>query len=933
MEKYASEKACRIKLFSAILPACLVLVAWVVWLPATGSGKESPLVDQIKINELDSDTPSTPVNDAAEFVELYDGGAGGTTLTGLVLVFYNGATDTSYRAIDLDGFYTDLGGYFLAGNAGVSGVDLTFPSNTLQNGADVVALYLGNGSDFPNGTTVVTNNLVDAVVYDTGDDDDIGLLGLLNPGQPQVDEDAHHLGDQESIQRCPNGSGLGRNTDTYITTVPTPGQPNCLPIRMQGFALVQPGQLFTYTITVSNYLGNDLMGVRITDTLPANVSFAEALDGGIFAGGVVSWVVPALADRGQTQVRFRVYASEVGGVDIINRDYAVQATNFTTPTYGFPFITAVDGRRTLIRSIQGAGHLSPLNGLDVDRVFGIVTALKTNGFYLQDPAPDIEPATSEGIFVYTAIAPQVFVGDALFVKGRVLEYRPDGTGSPGLTITEIVSSTVLKVTSGNPLPDPVILGSGGRNLPGQVIEDDAQGDVESSGIFDPGNDGIDFYESLEGMLVEIRDPIAVGPTDAEGWIPVVVDGGVNATILNRRGGIVVRGNDVNPERIIVEDVILTNEPKVSVGTIFSGTLLGVMDYNAGNFRFVNISPFPSAYGGVISETISMARTVNQITIATINLENLDPADPLLKFDRIAREIVFNLDGPDLIAIEEVQDNSGTVNDAVVSAALTFSKLIQAIQSVGGVQYDYRQIDPVNNADGGDPGGNIRQAFLFRTDRGLSFVDRAGGTATTSVSVTFGTEGLQLSYSPGRIDPNDSVFSDSRKPLAGEFLFNGNRLFVIANHFNSKQGDDPLFGRFQPPSLATEMKRVQQAQIVNQFSDSIVQLDPNAQIILLGDFNDFPFSTTLDTLSGGLFSNLVAELPAEEQYSYLFEGNSQAIDHILVSPGISAFGSPTVDIVHMNAEFLNSQRPTDHDPVIARINLPGTMKTYLPFTGR
>lgn len=933
MEKSAFIGAGRLKLFSAVISACLAILAWLLWLPATVSGEESPLVDQIKINELDSDTASTPINDAFEFFELYDGGAGGTSLTGLVLVFFNGATDTSYRAIDLDGYRTDLGGYFLAGNEGVSGVSVIFPSNILQNGADAVALYLGNGNDFPNGTPITTNNLIDAVVYGTGDADDAGLLVLLNPGQPQIDENAHGLGDQESIQRCPNGSGLGRYTNTYITTVPTPGLPNCLPISMQGPALVQPGQLFTYTVTVSNYLGNDLTGVTITDTLPANASYVEALDGGIFAGGVVSWVVPVLADQGQTQVRFRVYASEVGGVDNINRYYAVQANNFITPTYGNPFITAVDGGRTLIRGIQGAGHISPLNGMEVKRVFGIVTALRKNGFYLQDPMPDADLSTSEGFFVETGIAPTVHVGDALFVRGRVLEYRPDGINSAGLTITELVSPTILILSTASTLLDPVILGENGLNLPCQVIDDDAHGDVEISGIFDPVYDGIDFYESLEGMLVQIRDPIAVGPTDAEGRIPVVVNGGVNATFLNPRGGIVVRTNDFNPERILVEDVILTNEPKVSVGTIFSGTLLGVMDYYAGNFRFINISPFPSGSGGAISETLSMARTANQITVATLNLENLDPVDPQLKFDRLAREIAINLDGPDLIAVEEVQDDSGTVNDGVVSAALTFSKLIQAIQSVGGVQYDYRQIDPVNNQDGGDPGGNIRQAFLFRTDRGLSFVERSGATAATSVRVVVGSEGIQLSHSPGRIDPANSAFFDSRKPLAGEFLFYGQRLFVIANHFNSKQGDDPLFGRFQPPSFSTEVKRVQQAQIVNQFADSLLQLDPDVKIIVLGDFNDYPFSTTLETLSGGVYNNLVAGLPAEEQYTYLFEGNSQAIDHILVSPGITASGSPIVDIVHMNAEFLDSQRPTDHDPVIAQITLLGDLKTYLPFMSR
>jgi len=919
---------------TAFFLAGLTLLAWLLWLPAAVRGEASPLASLIKINELDSDTLSTPVNDAYEFIELYDGGMGNTSLNGLVMVFFNGAdNDKSYRAIDLDGYATDAGGYFLAGNAGVPGVDVTFPANTLQNGADAVALYQGNSSDFPAGTLVTTANLADAVVYGTSDPPDAGLLVLLNPGQPQVNEDAHSVGDQESIQRCPNGSGSARNTNTYIVTWPTPGQPNCLPINVQAPALVQPGLLFTYTITVVNLLGNSLSGVVITDTLPANASFEGALDGGIFSGGVVSWTVPVLADRAQTQVRFRVHASEIGGVEIINRDYAVHASNFLTQTFGVPVVTAVDGLRALIRSIQGVGHISPLNGLVVERVYGIVTAVRTNGFYMQDPVQDSDPATSEGIFIFTDIAPSVAVGDAVLVKGTVMEFRPGGIDSDNLTITELTTPTVLKISSGNPLPAALTLGTGGRIPPERVIEDDAQGTVESSGVFDPANDGIDFYESLEGMLVQIKDPVAVGPTDTEGRIPIILDRGVNAALRTPRGGIVVRANDFNPERLMVEDVILTNEPKVSVGTIFSGTLLGVMDYDNGNFRLLNTTPFPPAAGGVISETTALTQNANQITVATMNLENLDPTDPQLKFDRLAAQIVFNLGGPDLIAIEEVQDSSGTLSNGIITATLTYAKLIQAIQVAGGITYTYRQIDPVNNLDGGDPGGNIRQAFLFRTDRGLSFVDRAGGTSMAATSVFLGTQGVQLSYSPGRIDPTNSAFTVSRKPLVGEFLFNGNRLFVIANHFNSKQGDQPLFGRYQPPLLSTEAKRVQQAQIVNDFVDDILAIDPHARVIVLGDLNDYSFSTPLQMLAGGVLSNLITGLPAEEQYTYLYEGNSQAIDHILVSFGISRYGQPAVDIVHMNAEFLENQRPTDHDPVIAMLNLPEEKSVYLPFVVR
>lgn len=189
---------------------------------------EPPVVaNNVIINELDSDTPGT---DALEFVELYDGGVGNTSLTGLVLVFYNGATDTSYRAIDLDGFSTNAAGYFTVGNAAVPGVDLTFPNNTLQNGEDAVALYAGDATSFPNGTAVTTANLRDAIVYDTADPDDPGLLVLLNPGQPQVDESSGTAPDVDSIGRCPNGEGGARNTTTYIARTPTPdGANNCPP--------------------------------------------------------------------------------------------------------------------------------------------------------------------------------------------------------------------------------------------------------------------------------------------------------------------------------------------------------------------------------------------------------------------------------------------------------------------------------------------------------------------------------------------------------------------------------------------------------------------------------------------------------------------------------------------------------------------------------
>ncbi len=178
----------------------------------------------ILINEVDSDTPST---DVLEFVELYDGGVGNSALDGLVVVFYNGSNDLSYASYDLDGYSTDANGYFLLGNAGVIPTPgIPFAGNFLQNGADAVALFIDDASNFPNGTAVTTSNLLDAIVYDTADADDAGLLTLLNTGQPQVNESGGGDSAGQSNQRCPNGSGGTLNTDTYAQFAPTPGDEN-----------------------------------------------------------------------------------------------------------------------------------------------------------------------------------------------------------------------------------------------------------------------------------------------------------------------------------------------------------------------------------------------------------------------------------------------------------------------------------------------------------------------------------------------------------------------------------------------------------------------------------------------------------------------------------------------------------------------------------
>ncbi|MCU0547436.1 MAG: hypothetical protein MUE44_35620 [Oscillatoriaceae cyanobacterium Prado104] len=575
-----------------------------------------------------------------------------------------------------------------------------------------------------------------------------------------------------------------------------------------------------------------------------------------------------------------------------------------------------------IRDIQGSAHVSPLVGQAVSSIPGIVTAKRSNGFYIQDPTSDNNDATSEGIFVFTNSAPTVNVGDSVLVSGTVSEFRPGGSGGTNnLSITQIgASPTITTLSTGNSLPATTILGNGGRTIPTQLIANDAAGgSVENSGtVFDPAEDGIDFYESLEGMLVQVNNPFTTSRTNNFGEVWVLADNGANATQRTPRGSSIISATDFNPERIQIDDTLLNStNPNFNVGDLLN-SVTGVIDYSFGNYELLpSVLPSLATASTLTKEVTSLVGDSNKLTVATFNVENLDPNDGTAKFNNIATTVVNNLKSPDIISLEEVQDNNGATNDGVVDASTTYQTLINAIAVAGGPTYQFRQIDPADDLDGGEPGGNIRVGFFFNPDR-VTFVDRPGGNSTTATAVNNVSGEPQLSASPGRIDPTNAAFNSSRKPLVGEFVFNGETIFVVGNHFNSKGGDQPLFGRFQPPTLTSETQRNQQATLVKDFVQSILTINPNANVIVAGDLNDFEFSNPLSILKSGGLNVLSENLPENERYTYNFEGNAQSLDHILASDNLNNSGAAEFDVVHVNSEFF--EQVSDHDPLVSRFTI-------------
>ncbi|MET8410534.1 endonuclease/exonuclease/phosphatase family protein [Streptomyces sp. NPDC005195] len=569
-----------------------------------------------------------------------------------------------------------------------------------------------------------------------------------------------------------------------------------------------------------------------------------------------------------------------------------------------------------IHDIQGTTRVSPYAGRQVTDVAGVVTGVRTygssKGFWIQDPTPDADPATSEGVFVFTSSTPKAAAGDSVTVSGTVSEYVPGGASTGNQSVTEITKPVVTVLSSGNPVPAATVIDR--RSVPDAYAP---AGDTAASGsvnalTLEPKKYALDHYESLEGMNVQVSDTRVVTATDPYSELWVTVKPHEHA---NRRGGTVYGAyTSQNTGRLQVQSLgPATGFPAANVGDELAGTTEGPLDFNQfGGYTLVANRLGTLDKGGLQRET-TRGQARGELAVATYNVENLDPGDGT--FAAHAAAIVDNLRSPDIVSLEEIQDNNGATDDGTVAADQTVNKLIDAIVAAGGPKYDWRSIDPVNDQDGGEPGGNIRQVFLFNPQR-VSFTDRAGGDSTTAVGVTKAHGKARLTASPGRIDPGNTAWTSSRKPLAGEFVFHGRTVFVIANHFASKGGDQGLTAQYQPPVRSSETQRHLQATAENTFVNQILKAQKDADVIALGDLNDFEFSDTAKILEGhGELWSAIKSLPKSERYTYDYQGNEQVLDQILVSPSIRRDCDVDYDSVHINSEF--SDQISDHDPQVLR----------------
>ncbi|VDC02404.1 unnamed protein product [Peniophora sp. CBMAI 1063] len=594
-----------------------------------------------------------------------------------------------------------------------------------------------------------------------------------------------------------------------------------------------------------------------------------------------------------------------------------------------------------ITDIQGTSFLSPYAGQTLENIVGTVTAKDKYSFWLMGPASN-DTRRSPGIRVYapgSGALHALQAGDVISLTAHVAEFR-SRSKQVNLYSTQLQSPTDLRVHARGNTVEPIVLGLD-RSPPTQLLSPLDEGkdgwlsvpnNVSSIDATDdelrPDEFGLDFWESLEGSLVRVRAPVALGFNNRFGdfW----VRGAWNVTGLNERGGLSITLGpdglpDGNPEAVMISRPLDgTRNPKVMIGAVLE-EFEGIVDYQHGYFNILpTTTPKVAAKPDLTVPPTTIKALVDDtcaIRFGDYNIENMGPRSHHLPV--VAGHIANHLLHPDIMFLQEVQDNSAKKDDGTTSANLTLSRLAKAVYEASGELYNFTNIDPLDKQDGGQPGGNIRTAYLYNPTKVALVPGSPAGMAEDATVPSLVDGKLSLSFNPGRIDPTNDAWFETRKPLVAHWITpEGASFFTINHHGKSKGGSSSTQGDARPPINAGIERRTAQVQVIADFIASILALDPSASIILAGDFNEYTQTHSVVASLEGLMhdADATAGMPESERYTYVFDQNCQQIDHIYVSDAIAGRGV-RAEHVHVNnwAESL-SARASDHDPSVGMVRV-------------
>ena len=575
-----------------------------------------------------------------------------------------------------------------------------------------------------------------------------------------------------------------------------------------------------------------------------------------------------------------------------------------------------------ISEIQGTNISSPLVDQFITTTTNIVTALRNNGFFFQTPseAEDGDRLTSEGLFVLTGGGPNVSVGNGVVVSGTVIEFKP-ASDPTSPTRTQINAANTVVVSFSNALPAAAT-----------ITVDDT-----------PANGGLHLLERFEKMRVRVERFTVTAPT--EGFLDepsaTATSTGVfygtpsGAPRPFREPGIGILETlpaqapccvprfDENPELLRVDGngQLGASVLNVNTHTVISN-FTGVLFYEARRYTLLR-DPGAVTIVPLDPQPLLPLPASDEVTIGAINLERFyddrddtNVADVVLtsnaysnRLQKAALLIRDEMGTPDILGLAEIENLSVLTDLAAVASSNYSAHLIE-----------------------GNDFGGIDVGFLVNTVK-VSIIELRQEGKTN-----------RFAFGGGNPRLHDRPPLMLRARVADPFTTNNFEFTVIINHVRSMIGiDDATEGDF------VRAKRKAQAEHVARF---VQQLQSTGErVLVMGDFNAFEFNDGYADVMGTIaglpapanqvllpsadlvnpdLNNLIDTLAPTNRYSYVFDGNPQAIDHALVTqsllPRVSRFL-----YVRVNAdspEILRNavdrpERISDHDPALVYIRVGTT----------
>jgi len=651
----------------------------------------------------------------------------------------------------------------------------------------------------------------------------------------------------------------------------------------------------------------------LTATDADSIVDAAAWAGTVPAGFTLGPVSPASGDGGTATVQVGIDPTVPAG----SYTLAVSFSNNEAQSASCQLVVTISANpaATPIFGIQGSGPTSPLVGQTVT-TRGVVTKLTNNGYFMQDADGDGNPATSDGIFVFTGGAPTVAVGQWLQVTAKVAEFNTGASSN-----ADTAAHPVTELTD---VSTPTVLGSGYSVTPTPIVLPEAVNDD---------------LERVEGMLVQIDTMLTVSQNFFLGrYGQTTLSAGARMeTPTNRhRPGTpeaAALADQNARSRIVLDDGSSLQNPSPIPyigpdGTLRAGDtvprLTGVIDYGlatSSNTGFGDYRIHPTvapAFSRANARRAAPDAVRGNLKLASFNVLNY--------FTTID-------DGSAGCFPSNTRDDCRGA-DSAEEFARQRSKIVAALAAINADAVGLMELE-----------NNGSTAIQNLVDALNAQVGASTYAAVPIPAAGAGTDAIKVGmiYKPSRLSLVGAPQSDTnpvhdRLPLAQTFAAaNGETFTLVVNHFKSKGCDDAAGADLDQGDGqgCYNARRVQQGEALRSFVASLQASTGDSDVLVVGDLNAYAQEDPIVGFTNAGWVDQIARF-SSFGYSYVFDGAAGRLDHALATPSFSKqilgatewhINADEPSVIDYNLEFkphdlysATPYRSSDHDPVVIGVRL-------------